>query len=123
MYENILYKPLRLRTNISQSARNILEGVSDQLLDVRWFVSQKKVKTIYTYMNFWKVGETWSSGWVYSETGSLTTVTHGELKQQPRRRLRKRHLKSKVALLQTFSRLFYLAQFVKCWYFFSGVEF
>ena len=65
MYENILYKPLRLRTNISQSARNILEGVSDQLLDVQWFVSQKKVKTwIYTYMNFWKVGETWSSGWV-----------------------------------------------------------
>ena len=65
MYENILYKPLRLRTNISQSARNILEGVSDQLLDVRWFVSQKKVKTwIYTYMNFWKVDETWSSGWV-----------------------------------------------------------
>ena len=64
MYENILYKPLRLRTNISQSARNILEGVSDQLLDVRWFVPQKKVKTIYTYMNFWKVGETWSSGWV-----------------------------------------------------------
>ena len=48
MYENILYKPLRLRTNISQSARNILEGVSDQLLDVRWFVSQKEVKTIYT---------------------------------------------------------------------------
>ena len=31
--------------------------------------------------------------------------------------------KSEVALLQTFSRLFYLAQFVKCWYFFSGVEF
>ncbi|KAM7451879.1 Serine/threonine-protein kinase Sgk1 [Porites harrisoni] len=27
MYENILYKPLRLRTNISQSARNILEGL------------------------------------------------------------------------------------------------
>ena len=64
MYENILYKPLRLRTNISQSARNILEGVSDQLLDVRWFVSQKKDKTIYTYMNVRKVGEIWSSGWV-----------------------------------------------------------
>ena len=28
MYENILHKPLRLRTNISASARNILEGVS-----------------------------------------------------------------------------------------------
>ena len=123
MYENILYKPLRLRTNISQSARNILEGVSDQLLDVRWFVSQKKVKTIYTYMNFWKVGETWSSGWVYSETGSLTTVTHGELKQQPRRRLRKRHLKSKVALLQTAFALILSRSIHQMLYFFSGVEF
>ena len=28
MYENILHKPLRLRTNISASARNVLEGVS-----------------------------------------------------------------------------------------------
>ena len=32
----------------------------------------------------------------------------GHLKQQRRRRLRKRHLKSEVALLQTLSRLFYL---------------
>ena len=31
-----------------------------------------------------------------------------ELKQQPRRRLRKRHLKSEFALPQTLSRLFYL---------------
>ena len=28
MYDNILNKPLRLRTNISHSARHILEGVS-----------------------------------------------------------------------------------------------
>ena len=28
MYENILHKPLRLRTNISASARNVLESVS-----------------------------------------------------------------------------------------------
>jgi serine/threonine protein kinase len=28
MYDNILYKPLRLRTNVSASARSILEGVS-----------------------------------------------------------------------------------------------
>lgn len=27
MYDNILYKPLRLRTNVSYSARSILEGV------------------------------------------------------------------------------------------------
>ena len=29
MYDNILHKPLRLRTNISKSARVLLEGVSD----------------------------------------------------------------------------------------------
>ena len=38
-----------------------------------------------------------------------------ELKLPRRRRLRKRHLKSEVALLQTLSRLFHLVQFVKCW--------
>ena len=38
-----------------------------------------------------------------------------ELWQQRRRRLRKRHLKSEVALLQTLSRLFHLVHFVKCW--------
>ena len=40
-----------------------------------------------------------------------------ELKQQRRRRLRLRkgHFKNEVALLQTLSRLFHLAQFVKCW--------
>ena len=38
-----------------------------------------------------------------------------ELEQQRQRRLRKRHLKSEVALLQTLSRLFHLVQFVKCW--------
>ena len=36
-------------------------------------------------------------------------------KQQRRRRLRKGHLKTQVALLQTLSRLFHLAHFVKCW--------
>ena len=40
-----------------------------------------------------------------------------EFKQQRRRRrrLRKRHLKSEFALLQTLSRLFHLVYFVKCW--------
>ena len=38
-----------------------------------------------------------------------------ELKQQRRRRLRKRHLKSEFAPLQTLSRLFHLVYFVKCW--------
>ena len=41
----------------------------------------------------------------------------GELKQHRWRRLRKRHLKSEVALLQTLDRLFHLVQFVKCWQF------
>ena len=40
-----------------------------------------------------------------------------ELKQQRRRQLRKRHLKSEVSLLHTLSRLFHLAQFIKCWQF------
>ena len=41
-----------------------------------------------------------------------------EFKQQQRRRLRKRYLKSDVALLQTLSRFFHLVQFVKSWPFF-----
>ena len=45
-------------------------------------------------------------------------LTHRELKQQRRRRPRKRHLKSEFALLQTLSRLLYLVHFVKCWQFF-----
>ena len=39
----------------------------------------------------------------------------GKLEQRRRRRLRKGLLKSEFALLQTFSRLFHLTQFVKCW--------
>ena len=38
-----------------------------------------------------------------------------ELTQQRRRRLRKRHLKSEFAVLQSLSRLFYLVYFVKYW--------
>ena len=37
-----------------------------------------------------------------------------ELKQEGRRRLRKRHLKNEFALPQTLSRLFHLVSFVKC---------
>ena len=32
MYDNILYKPLKLRNTVSQQARNILEAVSKQTL-------------------------------------------------------------------------------------------
>ena len=46
-----------------------------------------------------------------------------DVKQQRRRRLRKRHLKSEFALqLQTLSRLFQLVQFVKCWPVFSELN-
>ena len=38
-----------------------------------------------------------------------------ELKQQRRRPLQKRHLKTEFAPLQTLSRLFHLVYFVKCW--------
>ena len=44
----------------------------------------------------------------------LLSIT-SELKQQRRRRLRKRPIKSGFALLQTVSRLFHLGQFVNCW--------
>ena len=43
---------------------------------------------------------------------------NGEFKQQRRPQLRKRPLNGTVALLQTFSRLFHLVQFVKFWQFF-----
>ena len=46
---------------------------------------------------------------------SLRVVVSRELKQQRRRRLRKRHLWSEFTLPQTLSRLFHLVEFVKCW--------
>ena len=60
------------------------------------------------------------TSWPFQRTvvkGSLTPVSFQlrELKQQGRRRPRKRHWKSTVALLQTVSRLVHLAQFLKCW--------
>ena len=55
--------------------------------------------------------------------GGSWLALNKELKQHRRRRLRKRHLKSEVALLQTLSRLFHRVKFVKFWQFFSGVEF
>ena len=45
-----------------------------------------------------------------------------KLQQQRRRRLRKRHLKSEVGLLQTLSRLFQLVQFDKCWQIFLDLN-
>ena len=45
----------------------------------------------------------------------LYDAEYRELKQQQRRWLRKRRLKSEFVPLQTLSRLFHLVQFVKCW--------
>ena len=47
--------------------------------------------------------------------GRLERLPNRVLKQQRRRRLRKRQLKSEFALLQTLSRLFHFVYFVKCW--------
>ena len=47
-----------------------------------------------------------------------TSDSSRELKQPRRRLLRRYHLKSELALLQTLSRLFHLVQFVKCRLFF-----
>ena len=49
---------------------------------------------------------------------SVLGAVFREFKQHRRRRLRKRHLKSEVALRQTLSRLFHLVQFVKYWPYF-----
>ena len=49
--------------------------------------------------------------------GGSWLVLNKELKQHRRRRLRKRLLKSEVALLQTLSHLFHVVQSVKCWHF------
>ena len=46
-----------------------------------------------------------------------------ELKQQRRRRLRKRQLQSVFALFLNSLRLFHLPQFVKCWRFFLALTF
>ena len=53
-----------------------------------------------------------------SDIFAVSRLSSSELKQQRRRRLRKRQLKSEVALLQTLSRLFPRVQFAKCWKFF-----
>ena len=50
--------------------------------------------------------------------GGSWLALNKELMQHRRRRLRKRHLKSEVALLQTLSRLFHRVKFVKFWQFF-----
>ena len=57
----------------------------------------------------WKRGGNVGSGPTFPDPIS------SQLKQQRRRRVRKRHLKSEFALPQTLSRLFHLVSFVKYW--------
>ena len=78
----------------------------------------------FTGKSFTSVAESFNSGLPWKDPASTLTARppclllplgNRELKQQQRRRLRKRHIKSKFALLQTLSRLFHLVYFVKCW--------
>ena len=47
MYDNILYKPLRLRTNVSASARSILEGVSLLLFFLLLWMLNKDLASLF----------------------------------------------------------------------------
>ena len=67
---------------------------------------------VYTFLlKFWP--------WRPSSPLEFSVIPNGvdsrELKQQRWRWLRKRHLKSELALLQSLSRLFHLVYFVQCW--------
>ena len=53
----------------------------------------------------------------------MSPLLNREFEQQRRRRLRKRHLKSEVALLQTVSRLYPSPSFSQMLAIFCGVEF
>ena len=72
---------------------------------------KKNVSSAVSYLSF-----ALSHGKLRASSYRLPNVVR-ELWQKRRRRLRKRHLKSEVALLQTLSRLFHLVHFVKCWKF------
>ena len=65
-----------------------------------------KKKTLTLPSRFW-------TGWTPQFKAFRFNIR--ELKQQRRRRLQKRHLKSEFAPLQTLSRLFHLVYFVKRW--------
>ena len=78
----------------------------------------------FTGKPFTSVAESFNSGLPWKDPASTLTTQppclllllgNGELKQQQWRRLRKCHIKSEFALLQTLSRLFHLVYFVKCW--------
>ena len=75
------------------------------------------VKMANSYSSFTGKSTCWTSA-----SGKQVSLFIRELKQQRRRRLRKRHLKGTVALPQTLSCLFHLVQFVKCWQFFAELN-
>ena len=77
-------------------------------------MNSRKVSRVNVPKNSWDYN--WEQG---------NKLADKELKQQRRRRrrLRKRHLKSEFAWPQTFSRLFHLVLFIKCWPIFFVFEF
>ena len=52
--------------------------------------------------------------WPCNRNSTVPQLVNRELKQQRRRRLRKRQLRSVFALLKTLSRLFHLVLFIRC---------
>ena len=53
--------------------------------------------------------------WPWDRNSTPLPLVDRELKQQPRRRLRKHQIKSVFALLKTLSPLFHLVLFIRCW--------
>ena len=53
--------------------------------------------------------------WLWDRNSTPLPLVDRELKQQPRRRLRKHQIKSVFALLKTLSPLFHLVLFIRCW--------
>ena len=139
--ENKTEKALRLRwfcqrlTQLFSFQNSVLTyWVSESILSLVSLVSPKLTPKLFLQNESWKIialrqalgGEhdalfTLLSISVVSRFAPAPQNPFGrfsELEQQRRRRQRKRHLKSKVALLRTLSRLFHFFQFVKCWQFF-----
>ena len=53
--------------------------------------------------------------WLWDRNSTPLPLVDRELKQQPRRRLRKHQIKSVFALPKTLSPLFHLVLFIRCW--------
>ena len=98
--------PLSFSFLVSSCIRAIITSLSSLTVKAYWKWTTNKQQIIHRNMQDDHI----------KMTGSLRPILLyyigyiRKLKRQRRRRLRKRHLKSEVALLQTLSRLFYLIQ-------------